>query len=62
MSQSRTNISQLARLLSYGRERGFENFLNRKQIWPFLLGLDAEQLSNSIYEWDGEMDRNSPDF
>ena len=48
--------------MTYGREKGFENFLNRKLIWPYLLELDIEQLNSSIYEWDGEMDRNSPDF
>ena len=36
--------------------------MNRKQIWPFLLELDSEQLKDSIYEWDGEMDHNSSDY
>jgi hypothetical protein len=26
------------------------------------LGLDSTQLSSSIYDWDGEMDKNSTDY
>jgi hypothetical protein len=48
--------------MAIGREKGFESFINRKLIWPFLLGLDAKQFTASIYEWDGEMDRNSFDY
>lgn len=51
-----------SRLLEWGRTRGFGTFLNRKLIWPFLLGLGAEALGSSIYEWEGELDRNSADY
>jgi hypothetical protein len=49
----------LSKLLTYGREKGFENFINRKLIWPFLLGINPETLGNSIYEWEEELDKNS---
>jgi hypothetical protein len=52
----------LYKLLTYGRERGFENFINRKLIWPFLMELQFDNLNNSAFEWKGSMDRNSNDF
>jgi hypothetical protein len=48
--------------LGYGREKGFQNFINRKLIWPFLLGINTEELGNSIYEWEGQLDKNSSDY
>lgn len=62
LRQAENDIEGLSKLLTYGREKGFDSFINRKLIWPFLLGLDSTQLSGSIYDWDGEMDKNSTDY
>ena len=62
LQAERGELEYVSVLLGYGREKGFETFLNRKLIWPFLLGLNTEALGSSIYEWEGELDKNSPDY
>lgn len=50
-------------MLELGRRQGFDNFINRKQIWPFLLELDSKKLKDTpVFEWKGGLSRNSFDF
>lgn len=58
----RDDVRSLSKLLEWGRTKGFQNFLNRKTIWPFLLKVDLGSMSGGVFEWDGEMDRNSSDY
>lgn len=51
--QAGKDVAGLAKLLEYGRTKGFQNFLNRKTIWPFLLKVDPTSMSGSHFEWDG---------
>ncbi len=55
-------MKSLSKLFEMGRTQGFQNYLNRKTIWPFLLKVDIGSMSGSLFEWDGEMDRNSSDY
>lgn len=53
----------MIKLLEIGREQGFENFINRKLIWPFLLNIDNRKINETpVYEWKGGMNKNSVDY
>jgi hypothetical protein len=53
----------LLKLLARGRHQGFDNLIDRKLIWPFLLNLEYDKIEDEpAFEWKSKIDRNSSDY